>query len=436
MCGTGFSGHNPTPIPRTDRTAGRCTTVRRGQLVRFPLMRRVSRRAFLMTASVASAARGTRVSSPRKAFTDGLTGREVERLTQPTVLHHLPAPNLRCIARNGSFVVVAAEHGGSRQFHRLDIRRERLTQITEGLPVHPYAAHLRANDRGLYYLQGSRLVLSDLGGRGPRVLYECPDGWTLTGDLDLSLGERYAALVEMRREDLRQTPDEQFEVRPRCRIVVVECKTRAGRGTSQIVLEDRRWLSSPCFRPLRSQLLYKREGPWQRVRRRLQIVSLDGTERRTLRTSKGSERTCAAYWSADGALLRFTLFPDGSKWTSSIRSLQPETGSETVHAPCSAYDWMAENSDASTILGASRRPAGPNIYVLFPNMAREITLCEHRSTLRPYPVAGADQIDTRAACPAPSITRDSSWVYFVSDWEGKPALYRMAIDDLVEETNT
>ncbi len=397
-------------------------------------MRRVSRRAFLATATAAAASRGTRVAAPRAPLADALTGREVERLTDPSVVHHLPGPNHRCISRNGSFLLVAAEHGGTRQFHRLDVKRERLTQITAGPPVHPYAAHLRRNDRGLYYLQGAQLVQSDLGGGGMRVLYECPQGWVLTGDLDMSASERYAAVVEMHSDDLRDSPNAQFEAQPRCRVVVIEISARQRQGPSRVVAEERRWLGSPRFRPWRSQLLYAREGPWSRVRRRLQLVGLDGSARRSLRTSRGAERTCGAYWSADGSLLRFAHYQDGAKWAASIRSLQPETGAETAYAPCSAYEWMAENADSSAIIGASRRPAGPNLYVVFPGMAREITLCEHRSSLRPYPVAGSDRADPHAAVPAPAISSDSSRVYFVTDWEGKPAVYRMAIDDLVETT--
>ena len=375
------------------------------------------------------------MASPRVAFEDTLTGREVERLTDPGVVHHLPGSNHRCIARNGSFVVVASELGGSRQFHRLDMRRERLTQITSGEPVHPYAAHLRRNDRGLYYLQGSRLVYSDLSGAGARVLYQCPEGWLLTGALDLSANERFAAVIEMRSEDARASPILQFEAQPRCRLVLVECNLRSGRGGSRVISDERRWLSSPRFRPWRSQLLYAREGPWQRVRRRLQLADLNGTERRSLRTARGPERTSSAFWSADGSLLRFVQFPDGDRWAASIRNLQPETGEETTYATCSAYDWMAENSDASTILGASRRPSGPNLYVLFPRFEREITICEHRSSLKAYPLAGSQRSDPQAAFPAPAITRNSSHVYFATDWEGKPTLYRMAIDDLVEETS-
>ena len=87
------------------------------------------------------------------------------------------------------------------------------------------------------------------------------------------------------------------------------------------------------------------------------------------------------------------------------------------------------------IVGASRRPSGPNLYVLFPRMRREITLGEHASSLRSYPVAGSGRIDPLAAAPDPALSPDSTWLYFVSDREGLPALYGMPVDDLVEATS-
>ncbi|MDE0262177.1 MAG: oligogalacturonate lyase family protein [Bryobacterales bacterium] len=399
-------------------------------------MRRVSRRCFLAAASAQTAARavgrGTRLRVESTEFQDGLTGRDITRLTDSAVLHHLPGSNLRCVARNNAFVLVAAEHGGVRQFHRLDLKRERLVQLTEGEAVHPYAAHLRRNDRGFYYLQGNELLQADIQGGGRRRLFACPDGWTLTGDLDISGAERYAALIEMAAGDVEPTPEQQFAREPHCRVRIVEISRNPSRGKSWVAAEERRWLSSPRFRPWRSQLLYAREGPWRRVRRRLQLVNLDGSSRTSLRPATGAERLGASYWAADGARLRFVHFPDGEKWTAGIRSIQPETREETADTPCSGFDWMTENADGTAIIGASRRPSGPNIYVLFPRMRREITLCEHLSSLKPYPLAGTDRSDPHAAAPAPALAPDSAAVYFSSDWEGLPAVYRMPIDDLVE----
>ena len=401
-------------------------------------MRRTSRRWFLAAATCSAAPsatrRGNRIATPRKELLDALTERELYRLTDLAVLHHLPGYHHRFISRNNSFLLLAAEHGGARQIHRLDLKRRRLTQLTEGPGVHPYAAHLRSNDRGFYFLQGNDLVQADLSGGGQRRHYTCPEGWALTGDMDISRGERFAALVEMRASHVESTPDLQFLREPPCRIRIVEIKRQGIQGRNWIAAEERRWLAMPRFRPWRSQVLYAREGPWQRVRRRLQLVNLDGTGKTSVRPTNGDECLGRAYWLADGARLRYVHFPDGKGWKASIRSIQPESRQETTEAPCSAFGWLKENVDGSAIVGASRRPSGPNLYVLFPKIRREITLCEHVSSLKPYAIAGTDRIDPFAAAPDPALSADSEWVYFVTDKEGMPALYAMDVSDLVANT--
>ena len=402
-------------------------------------MRRISRRWFLAAAGTpavrARAARGTRLDTPRDEFRDGLTEREVFRLTDLAVVHHLPGHNHRFVARDNSFLLLAAEHGGALHFHRLDLKRNRLVQLTDGDTVHPYAACLRSNDRGFFCLQGRELVQADLGGGNRRTHYRCPEGWTLTGEMDISRAERYAALVEMHEEDWRAAPAAQFAAEPRCRVRIVEMQRQSSRSRNWIAAEERRWITAPRFRPWRSQVLYAREGPWQQVRRRFQLVGLDGSGRTSVRPTRGRERLGRAYWVDDGSRLRYVRFADGAGWKASIRSIVPETREETTEASCSAFAWFRENADGSAIAGASRRPSGPNLYVLFPRMHREITLCEHLSSLRPYPVAGTDRVDPLAAAPDPAFSQDSSWLYFVTDREGMPAIYGMPVDDLVESTS-
>ena len=408
-----------------------------GRLVLWQLMRRVSRRWFFAattsTAGLSAASRGRRVDSPREELLDGLTERPVYRLTDLSVLHHLPGSHHRFIARSNSFLLLAAEHGGSRQFHRLDLKRERLTQLTEGSGVHPHAAQLRGNDRGFFFMQQNQLIQADLNGSKRETHYECPPGWVLTGEMDISAGERYAAVIEMREDHVQPSRELQFEREPLCRVRVVEL-TRQGRGRHHIAAEERRWLSTPLFRPWRAQLLYVREGPWQRVQRRFQLVNLDGTGKSSLRPTNGREKLGQPIWAPDGSVLRYVHYPDGDRWSAAIRNVQPETRAETMEARCSAFGWLQENADGSAMVGASMRPSGPNIYVLFPRMRREITLAEHHSSLKPYPLAGSERMDPFSATPAPALSADSSWLYFGTDREGTPAVYGMPIDDLVEAT--
>ena len=71
---------------------------------------------------------------------------------------------------------------------------------------------------------------------------------------------------------------------------------------------------------------------------------------------------------------------------------------------------------------------------MFPRIGREITICEHVSSLKPYPIAGTNRIDEEAAAPEPVFSPDSEWIYFVSDKQGMPAVYRAEVSDLVEPT--
>jgi oligogalacturonide lyase len=73
-------------------------------------------------------------------------------------------------------------------------------------------------------------------------------------------------------------------------------------------------------------------------------------------------------------------------------------------------------------VGASGSKAAPYVLLLVRAVSRELTLCEHRAS--------------DPAMVAPTFSPNSQRVFFGSDQHGKPAIYTMAIDKLVEETDT
>ena len=355
----------------------------------------------------------------------------MSRLTNNEVLSHLPAYYNRALSKKSGFILIASEVSGSRQIHRYDIGRDRMTQLTVGPDIHPYSPALAPKDRTFFYLQGNEVREASARGGSDRTVYACEEGWALTGDLGLSTNGRYSAVIEMAAADRVADPEAQFEKRPNCRLRVVETERS---GSSWIAVEEQQWLSHPRFRPGRTDILYDHEGPRGKVDGRLRLVSLRGEHKQELTPRQGDERVGHGYWGADGAEVFYVLFPNDSLRGASVQAVTPESGRSRTVSPCSAFGWMTGNQDGSTIVGASKRPSGPNIYVLFVKLKREITLCEHGSSGKAYPIAGTDRMDPRAANPVPIFSDNSQWVYFTSDREGMPAVYRMKLEDLVEQT--
>lgn len=361
-----------------------------------------------------------------KRYSDPLTDREVWRLTGLSRPHYFPYPHQKFIAHNNSFVVLAEEQEEGAQILRMELPSGRTETLSEGPGVAGFSICLAPDDRSVFFLQSGALKQMSLRNWKEREIYRVEQGWWATGDLGISIDGRYAALVEMRSADrvTDQSGDEfvrlQFERKPLCRIRAVET---APKGRNWIVTEENAWLGRPQIRPKRDQVLYCRLGPWERLTARLWLVNLlDGKQKQNVRPVAGEEDLGPEYWTADGKLLGYAHYGDRNWHRPTVRTLNPDTREEQVLAPCTQFWFLRGNADNSAIVGESRSKAGPNIYVLFPEVQRELTVCEHASSGKPLG-------QTR-----PVFSPDSQWVYFTSDREGTPAAYRAWVGDLVEKT--
>ena len=398
-------------------------------------MGRLTRRAFLSAAAPVLAAqrparKGSKIPSEKVEIADPLTERPLFRLTNPAILHHLPHYHHCFIARNNSFLLLASEHSGTRQIYRLNLPKGDMLQLTQGPGIHSYSAAMDARRRDFFYLQQDTLKQASPRGGREKVLYRSPTGWRPTGHLTVSDDGRFAALVEIKPGQQVDGFEEQFRRQPRCRIQVVDVERKA----NWTAAEQDHWLAHPQFRPRTRDLLYAHEGPWGHVDGRLRFSSLDGKYKRNLRPRQGEEEIGHEFWFRYGAEVCYVFYPDASGRGAEIRCVDPASGQERTLSRCSKFGWVSGNQAGSALVGASRSLAGPNIYVLFPQLRREVTLAEHSSSGKPYPIAGAKREDPYASWPEPVFSADSEWIYFVSDREGKPAVYSMNVSDLVEAT--
>jgi oligogalacturonide lyase len=364
-------------------------------------MGRLSRRAVLFgfpaLRTVRAAGKGQQFAPQAKRYADPLTEREVWRLTPVSHPHFLPHACQRFTAAKNGFALVAGRRDEETHGFRLELPSGRMTQLTQGPGVAGFSLCLAPDERSFFYLQSGTLKQMGLRTLREREIYRAEEGWRLTGDLGVSVDGRFAAVVETR------------EAVHRLRIV------ETLKGKSWIVTEDRAPILRPQLRPRRDQVLFAQPDP-----PRLWLVNLDGKQKQPLRPRQQDEEIGPCCWTADGRSIDYAHYLNRK---ATVRTYNPDTREETVLGRCTQFWGLMGNADNSAIVGESRSPAGPNIYVLFPLTDREITVCEHASSRT-----------SEEVLPRPAFSPDSQWIYFNSDREGVPAVYRAGVADWVEKT--
>jgi oligogalacturonide lyase len=163
---------------------------------------------------------------------------------------------------------------------------------------------------------------------------------------------------------------------------------------------------------MRAQILYRNgdESLW--------LVNSDGRQNRQLKPAAG--RVGPANWASDGRTLLYLNFPDDPSQLNSIREHTPDANTDKLVAKTSQFVHFGFNRDSSVFVGASRNTASPTILLLLRVTRRELTICEHKTS--------------HPADAAPRFSPDSQRVYFQSDRHGKPAIYDIHVERLVEKT--
>ena len=163
---------------------------------------------------------------------------------------------------------------------------------------------------------------------------------------------------------------------------------------------------------MRAQILYRQGGE------ALWMVNADGTQNRKLKLAPGGIGT--PNWSPDGKTILYLNFPEDR--TQLNNHPRTHAGYRCRQAgrprPASSRP-SAANRDASVFVGASRN-SSPDVLLLLRVTHRERTLCEHKAS--------------HAEAVAPLFSPDSQRIYFQSDRDGKPAIYCMHVEKLVEKT--
>jgi oligogalacturonide lyase len=358
----------------------------------------VSRRGFLMAAGGACFAQGTgkgRVSpSAITRYLDPSTEFPVLRLTDPTHTSRLPASYERALSRRRNFLLYASDLSGRFEAYEMDLKSGQSRQLTEAEDLDPGSLTLLADDRGFCYLDGQRLMTASLSNLRPRELYRMAEGFERGPGFSIAEDGQYAALVEKRGAQHR--------------LQLVHLVN----GAAQTLADCGEEIRDPIPRPRRASVLYRcGETVW--------LANYDAQQNYPLHLADG--KIGPAQWSPDGRAVLYLNYPEDSHRLHNLREFTPDANADKMLANTTQFVQFACNPDASVFVGASGSKASPFVLLLVRAVKRELTLAEHRAS-DPQMVA-------------PIFAPNSQRIYFSSDQHGKPAIYAMAIEKLVEETD-
>lgn len=361
---------------------------------------RYSRRAFLasLTAAARAAeptARGRILPSVAVRYVDPATEFTVLRLTDPQFTSSLPAIGNRGVTARQ--LLYASDLDGKWQAYRMDLKSKESRQLTDAENLDASSIGLLANERGFWHFDGPNLVETSFPTLKPRVVYKVPEGFDKLPGACYSDDGKYAAFVEKSASGYR------------LRLLHTQ-------GTAATLIESSEELIDPLLRPRDTSLMYRSRGE-------LWSIRFNGKENRRLPLAEGE--TLQAQWTADGHAIEYLSRPSDPRKLTALREWAPGAatgrGEDAKIADTSQFVRFHANVDASVYVGASGSKASPYLLLLIRAARRELALAEHRCS--------------DPALVSPTFAPNSQFVVFVSDRHGKPAIYWIAVDKLVSETD-
>jgi oligogalacturonide lyase len=358
-----------------------------------------SRRSFLIAGLgarlLAQAGRGAAFPGAVRRYPDPMTEFDVYLLTDPAYTSLLTAHYNRSITKNSATLLFTSDRPGSPQAFRMDLKNAQTRQLTDATDLDASSLTLTPDNRSFCYFAGRTLYLANMATLRDRKLYEIPEAWERCPGMSVGPDGTHATFAERKGDTSRM------------RMVAL------AQATARTVVEAPFAIVDPIHRPMRAQILYRQEGG------ALWLVNSDGGQNRQLKLQSGG--IGPANWAPDGRTLLYLNFPEDKTQLTTIREQTPDTNTDKLVAKTSQFAHFGFNHDTSVFVGASRNISSPSLLLLLRVTRRELTLAEHKAS--------------KAEMVAPRFSPDSQRVYFQTDRHGKPAIYDMHVEKLVEKTD-
>jgi len=319
-------------------------------------------------------------------FTDPTTETFVVRLTSLKSSSYLPAPTNRFVSVKDRSLIFSSDRNGALSPFQVDLRSGVVRQLAIGAQLLAESLCLDPKERWLYFLDGTRLLRTEITKKEAR--HQAAE--TLASEVT-SFSVSQSGLVFLIRGGVLQHLDANGTAAALAS-GAGNCLAQPGSGkgcmfTREISATEREF--------------------W---------YAAAGTTKPVL-LAKGN--ISDPFWSPDGQSLTFLRDVTKSEITlAEIHEVGLDGTGERCVSPTSQFASFSPNFDGSVFVGASRSKAQPNVVLLLRTAKREMTLCQHHAS--------------KATAVTPVFSPDARRVYFQSDEEGKPAIYSVNVELLIE----
>jgi Tol biopolymer transport system component len=318
-------------------------------------------------------------------FSDPTTETFVVRLTSLKSASFLPAAANRFVSVKERYLLFSSDRDGSLSPYQVNLRTGVVHKLANGVRLSPESLCLDPKERWVYFIDDAKLQRVEIAKKESRR----------------SAAETIAEGVT------------RFSISPSGSIFVIRAgaleQIDNGTTTRLVAADGIDCLSHPASKGCLITNETSTNG------REFWYAASDSTKPVLLAKGAISD----PFWSPDGRSLVFLRDITTPNVTlAEIHEVGTDGAGERCIAPTSQFAAFAPNFDGSVFVGASRSKAQPNVVLLLRSAKREMTLCQHHAS--------------HPAMVSPAFSPDARRVYFQSDEEGKPAIYSVNVELLVE----
>lgn len=386
-------------------------------------------------------------------YQDPSTGRQVTRLTDPTVLNHHPYFYNKMFTADGRYLFYSRLMDEKKKLLRMDLQTgESQVLLDEESGGDVGSIKLSADETYVYFTSEGATYKLNLSTLQKEFVYRAPkeDGWS-SGAIEISDDGRYAVTTQTFLPDVdpiyKAHPvgwasyDLVWEAKPRCRLLYIDLHKQE----TKVIYEDNCWIGHAQIRPGHNdQVCFCHEGPGHKVDARLWFINADGTNLRCARPQVPGEHIGHEFWTYDGKYMMYVYrkFTPGSLATEDlvypdtymplpgriekeiIMKLDAETLEETAIMEAPLFCHFVADRTGRYVVGDCQSDTEPYICMVDLEKKKVHTVCEHRTSWKPY-------VSSQDAHPHPAFTPDGQKVIFTTDKDGLPAVFMADVSDLL-----